>query len=331
MNIIWKICIASLLISAIGCKEDKPASSVETTAKPPVRVPAFQRDSAYLYIAKQVAFGPRVPGSEGHQKCKVWLVEKFESFGANVIQQDFTARIYTGDAWPATNIIAQFNPKHKSRILLAAHWDTRMVGEEDPDNNKQNIPIPGADDGGSGVGVLLEIGRIISENPIDLGVDIILFDAEDQGQRGAQAPIDNWCLGAQYWSRNIHRKNYKPEFGILLDMVGAKNPRFAQDQISLRYAGDIMRKVWKLAQNMGYTDVFVNNQAGNITDDHFFVNTIAQIPMIDIINQPLGSKTGFHEHWHTHGDDMDIINKRSLQIVGQVVTAVIYKQSDGTF
>ncbi len=332
MKQIARVCSVFILFTLIitACKDEAPSPAPVVEQKK-VKIPAFNQDSAYHYVDKQVSFGPRVPGSDEHQACKEWMVSKFKSYGASVIEQDFDANIYTGDVFASTNIIAQFNPSIKKRVILSAHWDSRMIAEEDKDVNRIDDPILGADDGASGVGVLIEIARIISENPIDLGVDIILFDAEDQGKRGPNEPANNWCLGAQHWSRNQHVKGYKAKFGILLDMVGSKNPRFGKDQVSKEYAGLVQEKVWNLARNMGYTDMFVDEFTGMLTDDHYFVNVIAGIPMIDIINQPKGSKTGFMQHWHTHGDDMSIIDKRSLRVVGQVVSAVIYKESGNQF
>lgn len=322
------IVLAFCMIQLVACKTDTPSKPEVEEAKPKVKVPSFKSDSAYVYIEKQLSFGTRVPGSKGHKACQEWMVQKFESFGADVIVQPFTANIYTGERWASNNIIAQFNPKHKTRVILSAHWDSRFMGEEDPDPEKKDKPIPGADDAGSGVGVLLEIARLIQANPIDLGIDIILWDAEDQGQRGVQGAEATWCLGSQHWSRNKHRKDYKPIYGINLDMVGSKNPRFGRDDYSMGFAPVVMNKVWKLAKTMGHGKIFTDNKTGPITDDHVVVNQIARIPMIDIINQPDSNRFG--PHWHTHDDDMSVIDKRSLKVVGQVVTATIYKESDGS-
>ncbi len=315
-------------ILIISCNNEPAPPAKEV--KVPVRVPAFNGDSAFAFVKKQVLFGPRVPGTEGHIQCKKWMVEQFNTFGASVIEQDFLAHIHNGEKWPSTNIIAQYNPEHKQRIILSAHWDTRYIAEEDKDRKKRNDPILGADDGGSGVGVLLEVARILGENPIDLGIDIILWDAEDQGKRGADQPPQLWCLGSQYWAKNKHRGTYKAKYGINIDMVGAKNPRFGKDEVSIKYAGKILDKVWSLAQRMSYTDMFVNDQTGGLTDDHYFINTMAGIPMIDIINQPARSKTGFVSHWHTHDDDINAIDKRTLRVVGQVLLKTIYSESEGS-
>lgn len=329
MNTFNKIVLFGFsLLLLFSCNNDKPKTA--TVAKTPVKIPMFNQDTAYAHIEKQLSFGPRNPGSAGHVACKDWMVNKFKSYGAEVIAQNFTANLYTGDSHQAWNIIAQYNPEKKNRVLLSAHWDTRFIAEQDKDKSMQDKPIPGADDGASGCAVLMEIARSINQNPIDLGVDIILWDAEDQGERGPQAPNNLWCLGSQFWAKNKHKKNYRARFGINLDMIGAKNPRFGKDNVSKEFAGVVQEKVWRLAQNMGYPDMFVNDETGNLVDDHLFINTIAKIPMIDIINQPK-TKTSFIEQWHTHDDDIDAIDKRSLRVVGQVVTAVIYKESNGSF
>jgi len=284
-------------------------------------------DSVFAFVNKQLQFGHRVPGTSEHAACKDWLVDKFSSYGAIVQEQPFKASFFDKVDQQAFNIIASFNPDHEQRILLAAHWDSRMVAEKDPDVDKQKTPIHGADDGGSGVAALLEIARQINENPIDLGVDIILFDAEDNG--GSDDSY-TWCLGAQHWSRNKHVAGYQPEFGILLDMVGAKNATFPKEGHSQNYARKYHNKVWDLAQRMGNSDLFVNQTFGAINDDHWHVNTIAKIPMMDIINWDLTRNT-FDTYHHTHDDNIDVIDKKVLSKVTQVVLATIYKVSDGSF
>ena len=320
-----------LLLSLSACRTDNTSKKQEeqkVVQKDPVRIPAFNADSAYAFVQKQVDFGPRVPGTDAHKQCGDWFVQKLRSYGADVIEQDFIAEIYTGDRWESRNIIGQINPDHKDRIILSAHWDSRFMS--DMDENDTKSPVLGADDGGSGVGILLEIARILQENPIDLGVDIILWDAEDQGQSGG-VNNESWALGSQHWSRNKHRKDYFPKYGINLDMVGAANPSFGQDNFSRRYAKDVLDRVWKLAQRMNHGSMFKNHSTGEILDDHVFVNMIARIPMIDIINQPRSPRGfGFQKCWHKQCDDMSGISKKTLGAVGQVVTAVTYKESDGS-
>ncbi len=315
----------ALLLLVAGCKQDTPKNETTTPAPPPARVniPSFDAASAFGYIEQQVAFGPRHPGSDGHQACRDWLIETFSSFGAQVTAQDFTARDLQDQKYEATNIIASFHPEASRRVLLSAHWDTRAHGDYDPDPSRHSSPIPGADDGGSGVAVLLEVARLLQATPIKLGVDIVLFDAEDQGKNNGVDPL-SWCQGAQYWGRKPHTDNYKAQFGIHLDMVGAKNPRFGKEGFSRSYAPQIQEKIWKMAQGMGYGMFFVNDLTNPVTDDHKFINELLRIPSVNIINQPLASETGFGPHWHTHSDGLEIIDQRSLKAVGQVVVATVY-------
>ena len=332
------LCVLSLSILFISCETDTkpPIDKPTAPVKAKYSIPKFDGQSAYDFVAKQVAFGHRLPGTETHKQTAEWLVSQFKEYGANVIEQDFTAKVYWGDELPSKNIMAQFNPTAKKRILFAAHWDSRFAGDKDIEREDQ--PIDGADDGGSGVGVLLEIARQLQANPIateDLGIDLLLFDAEDQGKDGdgTEDTSLTWCLGSQHWGKNIVPTGYSAKYGILLDMVGSKNPRFGLEAYSMRFNPSLVQKVWRLAQGMGYTNYFVNENLGGVTDDHVFVSTYAGIPMIDIINKPTGSgeRAGFGTYHHTHDDNMDIISKKSLRIVGQVMLAVIYKEANGTF
>ncbi len=318
-----------------GCQPSNENTAVEndlsqnTSRRRSVPVPKFERDTAYAFVKKQLSFGPRAPETEAHRQCGDWLAAQLRTYGAAVIEQTFQAEAYTGEKLNGRNIIGQFNPQANKRILLAAHWDTRpMADSPQADKSRENEPIPGADDGASGVAVLLEIARQLQQNPIDMGVDIIFFDLEDYGERGGKA--ETWALGSQYWARNLHRGGYNPDYGILLDMVGAKNARFAKEQISMQYAPQLVNKIWELAGNMGYGNYFIQARGGTVTDDHYFVNTIANIPMIDIINHSTATETGFGEYWHTHGDDIDIISKRTLRAVGQVVLAAVYRENNGS-
>ncbi len=322
---------ASLLVFACtNCKDDKTTKPpVITTPKEEVRIPKFERDSAYNYVLKQTEFGPRVPNTAEHTACKNWMVDKMKTLGADVIEQDFKATAYTGEELRGTNIIAQYNPENPIRILLCAHWDSRHISDHDPLEENKTKPVLGADDGGSGVGVLMEIARHLQQTPIDLGVDIIFFDLEDYGESQSE-DYTSWCLGSQHWAKNLHKPGYKAKYGILLDMVGASNARFTMEEISMSVAPTLMRKVWKLGQGMGYSTYFDEEKTKPIIDDHLFINRIARIPTIDIINKPEGSETGFTKCWHTQCDDMSNIDKRTLRAVGQTVLATVYRENNGT-
>jgi len=273
LNSISFLFLFCCLIGFSSC-EDESSKKSNTMLVPQenikVRIPKFDGKSAKDFIAKQLDFGTRVPNSEGHKKCKEWLVSKFKSFGAKVIEQDFKATTYTNVELNATNIIARYNPNVKERVILAAHWDTRPIADKDPDPAKQSEPILGADDGGSGVGVLLEIARLLQKNPIPMGVDIILFDAEDFGNAEGNDP-ETYGLGSQYWAKNPHLRREDVKYGILLDMVGAKGAKFSKEGYSVEHAGKYTNKIWDLAKLMKKDNYFIDKSGGYITDDHFFV------------------------------------------------------------
>jgi len=253
-----------------------------------------------------------------------------ERYGAEVEVQEFPAKFFDGNRATGYNIIAAFNPAAPRRIFLAAHYDTRPFADSELSTERRDEPILGADDGGSGVGVLLEIGRLLSEHPIELedfGVDLVFYDLEDYGKPNGTSQEDayTWGLGSQHWSRSPHVDGYAPRFGILLDMVGAEGAVFGREAFSKQYAGDVLNRVWGLARQMGRGDRFVNTDIGYATDDHWFVNQIAGYPTIDIIYKPIERDRGFGDHWHTHNDNLDVISRETLGDVGQVVTAVVYR------
>jgi hypothetical protein len=296
-----------------------------------LNVPQFDADSAYSFIERQVAFGPRVPGTVTHAECGNYLVDKLRSYGAEVVTQDVDLTAYNGDVLKARNIIASFQPEKKQRVMLCAHWDTRPWADSDPDPANHYKPIPGANDGGSGVGVLLEIARQLASVPTNIGVDIILFDAEDYGRHENDeyrgwGRENSWALGSQYWSRFPHKENYNARYGILLDLVGAPASTFYREGISDHYASNIVDKVWAQAAKEGYSAFFINREGGMVTDDHLYVNDFMGLPCIDIINCDLNSSNGFGPYHHTVKDDMDWIDAATLKAVGQTVMAVIYNE-----
>lgn len=320
--LVFAVFIVSLLWLS-SCKEDKGKSS-EPVEK--AIVPKVEEDTAMALLEKQLSFGVRVPGTSGHLATRDWIVGTLKRYGAEVEIQEFKASFLSKKDVPAYNIIARMNPDEKRRIALFAHWDTRLIAEKDPDATKKNQPIPGAVDGASGVAGLLEVARLVQANPVKIGVDLVFFDAEDQGD---DSNNQSWCLGSQFWSKSVADNEEKPEFGILLDLVGAKGATYSKEEISSRMAGTIQNKIWQLASAMNKGNLFVNAQIGQIMDDHFYVNTIAGIPTVDIIEtKPSGYFADYH---HTHNDNANAIDKTNLAAVIQVVTAVIYKSSDNSF
>ena len=294
-----------------------------------VTAPAFNADSAYAYIDRQVAFGYRVPNMPGHKACGDYLAAELKRFGAQVYEQEMTLTAYDGTKLDCRNIIGSFNPEQEKRILLFAHWDTRPYSDEDPNPANHRKPIDGADDGASGVGVLLEIARQIGMKAPNVGIDIAFFDAEDYGvPEFAKEQYDNtsdtWCLGSRFWGRNPHKPGYKAQFGILLDMVGARDAVFYKEYISMRYAARYVDEVWEKARNLGYGKYFINANGGAITDDHEAVIEETGIPCLDIINYDPNTEEGFRVHWHTQNDNMNVIDRDVLKAVGQTVMEIIY-------
>jgi len=291
-------------------------------------VPNFKEDSAYNYIAKQVNFGSRVPNTESHEKCATFLKKKMQSFGAEVIIQKGVVTKYDGDKLEIKNIIAQFSPEKKDRVLLFAHWDSRFIADQCLDSNQINIPIDGANDGASGVGVLMEIARVIGENQPNVGIDIIFFDAEDQGEPSFLNKMNekSWCLGTQYWCNNLHKKNYTAKYGISLDMVGSKNAKFAKEDNSRYFEGYLTKNIWKIGQDLGYSEYFINELQKGILHDHVFVSQMAGIRSVLIVEYNSHNKNGFGDFWHTHNDNINIIDKKTLKAIGQTVLETIYRE-----
>ncbi|MGZ5283272.1 MAG: M28 family peptidase [Bacteroidia bacterium] len=326
----------SLLLLAANCKNEG-SQQVDTdnkqTQQPPVETitaPAFNADSAYYFVEKQVSFGPRVPGTKEHAKCADFLFNTLKNYTPNVEMQKGQMAGYDGKMVPIKNIIAKFGPDSTNRILLCAHWDTRAWADQDKDSSKRKTPVLGANDGASGVGVLLEMARQFSIKAPNIGVTILLVDAEDQGTpEFVQNPVNgqnSYCLGTQYWAKNLDKTKYTADYGIVLDMVGGRFARFLQEEISVKFAGNQVHKVWTRAAQLGFSGYFIFNQTGPITDDHYYINTMAQIPCLDIIDYDGSREKGFGHYWHTQNDNMGIIDRATLDAVGKTVLSVIYTE-----
>lgn len=321
--------IVSVLICMliIGCSAQNDAKQSTTAqADDSVKQMLFNADSAYQNVKNQVDFGPRIPGSEGHKKCADYLIKELSRYGADtVIEQRSVVTAFNGDKLPINNIMGQFNKNVSKRILLLAHWDTRPWADAEADRAKHSTPILGANDGGSGVGVLLEIARCLGLKKSTIGVDILFVDAEDYGASGEDSKYeDSWCLGTQYWVKNMpYNSNNVPMYGILLDMVGGRDARFHRDQVSMVYAQYIANRVWSVAINSGYGSSFVNAIGGSVIDDHYYINQ-AGIPCVDIIENLNPQTQSFNPTWHTLDDNMSNIDRNSLKAVGQTVLNLIY-------
>ena len=327
--------ILGIVFAFASCENNNtPKQTTQKTEKKNVVVPAFVGDSAYYFVKAQCDFGPRVPGSMAHQQCAEWLVEMLNGYADTVFVQDFKTRVYDGRVFDGQNIIATFNPEAKKRIIVAAHWDSRPYADNDPDEANWKKPIDGANDGASGCGVMMEMARVMKTHPTDenIGIDFIFFDLEDYGApKWADESLHDdlaWGLGSQYWSKKLHIDGYKAYYGILLDMVGAANPRFPKEYYSQTNAAWVQNKVWRTARDMGYTDSFTNELGDPINDDHIYMIHYAGIPTIDLIHL-VGDDdrtSCFFPYWHTINDNLQHIDKNTLQMVGNVVMKVVYSE-----
>ena len=324
--------IIVLVVTAFACTED-PKSDPEPINEKEITPPVFNADSAYSFVQTQVDFGPRVPGTPEHAACANYLSNKLKSYGAEVIVQESTVEAYNGNMLPMMNVIGQFQPEKTRRLLLFAHWDTRPYADKDSLESNWMKPIDGANDGASGVGVLLEVARNLQNQPTDYGIDIIFFDVEDYGTPEfyeGEKKMDTWCLGSQYWGNNPHKSGYKAKYGILLDMVGAKDAQFAKEGTSVQLASNVMRKIFKNAKSTGNSQFFNSKVTQPTTDDHYYVNTLANIPSAAIVEfyqdvKAMGfGNYGFYHH--THKDNMDIIDRATLEAVGETVMYTIYNE-----
>ena len=314
-----------MFLAACGFTSQKAESMTEKVAERVV--PKFNSDSAYEYVKAQCDFGPRVPGSEAHALCLAYFVEKFNGFGADtVIVQEGESVIYDGTKMPIRNVIASYGVGKSNRVMICAHWDSRPFADNDVNLANRRKPIIGANDGASGVGVIMELARQLGMKDAAMGVDLILFDLEDLGAPDwAETRLSDggWALGSKYWASRPHVSGYQAQFGILLDMVGAQGAQFYREYFSDRYASWVLDRVWSKAADMGLSNVFVNQQGGAVTDDH--VNVLkAGIPCIDIIQFQRDTESGFGDYWHTHNDDMRNIDRATLDAVGRVLMEIIY-------
>ncbi len=333
-KVIYTLCLAGFLC---GCGTTKK----QVEQQPIVNI-QFNADSAYQFCAAQCDFGPRTMNSEAHERCAQWISQKFQQYGYTVELQRADLKGYDGTILKSTNIIASSQPSTPNsqlpKVLICAHWDSRPWADNDPDSANWRKPVMAANDGASGVAVMLELARLIQQHDsLNVAVDFICFDAEDWGipqwdETGDGT--DSWALGAQYWAKKYQEKSLHSQpstlnyqYAILLDMVGGQGAKFYQEGYSKQKAGRIVEKIWRAAHAAGYGSTFPMQESGFVTDDHVPVNDIANIPCVDIINHyPDCPQSSFGPTWHTVNDDMQHIDKNTLQAVGQTLLQVLYNE-----
>lgn len=321
MSILRKISVSAALAAMLVCgacsaKGNSSGADTATVAEAPAsRGAAFSADSAYAFVERQVAFGPRVPNTEAHRRAGDWLASRLRESGASVTEQRMRLRAFDGTMLDARNILGRYNPDSSERVLLLAHWDCRPWADEDPDPALRDKPVDGANDGASGVGVLLEIARQLGLKAPEKGVDILFVDAEDWGSAGDE---ESWALGARYFVENPPEKGYSPRQIVLLDMVGGENALFHREYFSEVNAPGLNDALWHCAARLGYGDRFINRIGTAVTDDHTqFI--AAGYPAIDIIEYYPGEGGSFNPRWHTSRDNMEGISAATLGIVGTTV------------
>jgi hypothetical protein len=277
----------------------------------------FNAERAFGFLVKQVAFGPRNPGSAGHAQCLQYLKDELQDKAERLRVQPFDYQdAVTGKQYKMTNLIASFKPQESRRIFFAAHWDTRPRADYETKANREK-PILGANDGASGVAVLLEIAAQLNFNPPPIGVDLILFDGEDYGREGH---LEEYFLGSRYFA--VHAADYHPRYGILLDMIGDANLNIPREVNSQKNLPQIMDKVWDMAHSLGYWE-FEDEQGSYVNDDHVILMEHG-IPCIDIIDFNYPDRT--HRYWHTLQDTPDKCSAQSLKIIGDVMLELIYNE-----
>ena len=271
--------------------------------------PSFDEGRAFELLERQCEFGPRPPGTEAHERTMLWLIESLSELTESVSVQRFTALSETSEI-EMTNVIASFAPDRKERILLGAHWDTRAVAEHDPDPENRSQPIPGANDGASGVAVLLELGRLLSETPPPVGVDMVFFDGEDGGDEGG---LEDWCLGSSYYASSMG--DYCPRFAVVIDMIGDADLSIPRERSSSELAPQVVDLVWKAAEEAGSTS-FTDDVGARIYDDHVpFLR--AGVPAALVIDFD-------YRYWHTQADTPEHCSAASLGEVGRALVELIY-------
>ena len=318
------IVTSTIALLFLGCNPNRHVPEV-VELNP---APHFNSDSAFAFIQNQLAFGPRTHGAEGHTACGDYLVDKLQSYGFEVNQQIDTVIGYDNQRFRLRNIIGSLNLKNENRVLLSAHWDSRPFADQDTAN--QHSPIVGANDNASGVAVLLELARCFRLQDPNVGVDVVLFDLEDHGrpafEEGADYNDHGYCLGSKYWAESIG--NYTANYGVVVDMVGAKDAIFTLESGSMEHAESIVYKVWDMGHQLGFGKHFQYNRTLPVFDDHKNINEIAQIPTIDIIQHDATTESRFGKFWHTHQDNINIIDRSTLTAVGQTLIHVIYNEGE---
>ncbi len=306
----------SMIVLFSACDFSCKGEAHKTNPISPSHSLKFDEDFSYAQILAYEKFGPKVPGSSAHEKAGDWIVQMMKQFGMNVLEQKATSSGHDGKPVPIRNIFAQHRPDLKTRILLSAHWDNRPFADQD--HLHPSKPVPGVNDGGSGVSILMTIAKTLHESNWEGGVDFAFWDAEDGG---VHTNPRSYCLGSQYWAFHPIPNDYSAKFGINFDMVGRKGSVFPIEAYSYLKAPQIIKDLKDAAQKIGYQDYFPDYRIGPVVDDHYFVSEVRGFPMIDLIYMTEDGK--FSPEWHTLSDTSEFISRDVMKAVGQTTLQLI--------
>lgn len=335
MNIFKHFALCAMTLSlALGissCKNNNAATGDDAAGdQDPLCAVKFSADSALASIKTQCDFGARVPGTEAHRRCADYIVNTLKGYGLSVTEQPVTAKRWDGQTLHGRNIIASYNPDATERILITSHWDSRPWCDADPDSTlHRNTPVMAANDGASGVAVIIELARLLKQLKPTVGIDFVCFDLEDCGAPywgTADEEGRDWCLGSRYWAEQAAATGYRARYGILLDMVGGRDARFCFEGFSTQYAEAAMNRIWDTAARVGAGSLFVKQDGGYATDDHVNINQIAAVPTVDIIPYIANSEHSFGVTWHTSHDTPENISRENIRLVGQTLVQLISEE-----
>lgn len=293
---------------ALGCGGSEAS---EPGNQPAAATVEFDGAKAMGYVNTQMAFGPRVPGTAAHRTAGDWIVAQMRERADSVTVQTWTHVTADGTRLPMRNVLARFNPTASTRVLYLAHWDSRPTAEKAADAAARREPTPGANDGASGVAVLIGVADALKARPADVGVDLLFTDGEDWGDFDTNTDV---LIGAKYFAANMP-SGYAPVFGVLFDMVGEPNARFLYESNSLRVAPEVLQRVWSTAQQLGHGAYFPTREYGPVTDDH--------LPLIEKGLKVINVIDLDYAHHHTPDDTADKVSAVTLQVVGDVAMAVL--------
>lgn len=273
----------------------------------------FDGESALRYAKAQLDFGPRIPGTSGAQRAGDWIVSEMKRRADTVIVQTWTHTTVDGKQLPMRNILARFNPSAAERILYVTHWDTRPVSNAAENPRERALPVPGANDGASGVGLFVALGDALKKKPPAGGVDLLFVDGEDYGEFDEK--LADVLIGSTYFAKHPPDSAYKPIFGVVWDMIGDRDLAIRKEGYSLQRAPEVVDRVWAKAAELGYDGVFLPVEQGPITDDH--------VPLLDAGMRVIDVIDLDYPYHHRPTDTYDKISARSLSIVGEVAEALL--------